>query len=55
MNIMLVFYNVVAIRYKHHTREEVSDVKAHRIIEEYCERHITKDEAGEREHFLSHM
>ena len=54
MTIMLVFYIVVAVRYKRRTREEVSDVNAHRIIEEYCERHIMEDEADERKHLITY-
>ena len=53
MTIMLVFYIVAAVRYKRRTREEVSDVNAHRIIEEYCERHIMEDEADERNHLIT--
>ena len=34
---MLVFYAVVAVRYKRRTREEPSDINVQGIIEEYCE------------------
>ena len=51
---MLVFYVVVAVRYKRRTREEASDVNARRIIEEYCERQIMEDEADERENLITY-
>ena len=54
MIILLVFYMVVAVRYKRRTREEVSDVNAQQIIEEYCERHIIEGEADEREHLTKY-
>ena len=37
MSIMLVFYIIVAVKYKCHTREEATDVNKQQIIEEYCE------------------
>ena len=37
MTIILVFYIVVAVKYKHRTREEATDVNEQQTIEEYCE------------------
>ena len=51
---MLVFYIVVAFRYKHRTREEATDVNNHAIIEEYCERHIKESETNERRSFIEY-
>ena len=50
---MLVFYVVVAVKYKRRTREEASDVNAQRIIEEYCERQIMEDE-DERQNIITY-
>ena len=54
MMTMLVFYIVIAVRYKRRTREEASDVNIQQIIEEYCERHIMEDEVDEREHLIKY-
>ena len=37
MTIILVFYIVVAVKYKRRTREEATDVNEQQTVEEYCE------------------
>ena len=53
MIIMLVFYIIVAVKYKRRAKEEATDVNKQQIIEMYCERHLMEEEVDGRENIIN--